>query len=207
MPNTTPYKIVGIAGGKRKRQDDALSTLAEELGTRKTTVISCDNYYHPLDHLSLEERAGINFDHPDSIDFSLLADHLASIRQGNSIKVPKYCFATHTRLPNEMEVRAKPVILVEGILLFSSEALQESFDLRVFVVADATVRFERRMARDTNQRGRTRESVLTQWQNSVERMFTEHVQPTRDGCDVEVDASGPIEDSAMQSLVNQIAKL
>ena len=124
-------------------------------------------------------RSEINFDHPDTIDFELLDTHLDQLARGNDIEVPEYCFASHSRKATTIRVRSNPITLVEGILLYSNHSVRNKFDLRVFVEASDQTRFQRRMERDTAERGRTAVSVERQWSQTVMPMYAEFVEDTK----------------------------
>lgn len=173
----TPF-LVGIAGGSGSGKSTLCRQLADAIAS-DTQVLHHDNYYVDRSHLSMDESNRLNFDHPDSLESTLLLEHLHSLRSGRSIEMPIYDFATHSRTEATRSITATSIILVEGILLFAHDELANVFDLRVFVQADDTERLRRRIQRDQAQRGRTRESVVRQWEASVQPMFDRFVLPTQ----------------------------
>jgi uridine kinase len=127
----------------------------------------------------LEERARLNFDHPDALETPLLVEHLKTLRAGQPVQIPTYDFRTHTRLAETRLVNPEPVILVEGILIFAEPALRELFDVKIFVDADADIRFMRRLERDMKERGRSLDSVIDQYMTTVRPMHLEFVEPSK----------------------------
>ncbi len=171
-------KIIGIAGGSGSGKTTLCKKLASLWGD-KCVVISSDDYYRPAKEFSLEARANQNFDHPDSLELDLLAEHLRQLRAGNDVEVPRYCFKSHDRLEEVHGVSPHDIVFVEGVLIFVDPGLREAMDLRVFVDADDVVRFRRRMDRDVAQRQRTATSVKEQWDATVAPMYAEFVEPTK----------------------------
>lgn len=170
--------VIGIAGGTGSGK----TTLMRNIMTRfdgMVTVLSHDNYYKRHDELTLEERSGLNYDEPDAIETSLMVEHLTQLRQGQAIDCPVYDFTRHNRSDETIRLEPKPVIVVEGILIFESAPLRELMDIRLFVDTDADVRLCRRIRRDVNKRGRTLESVLTQYQTTVKPMHEKYVEPSK----------------------------
>ena len=170
--------VIGIAGGTGSGK----TTLMENIMSRfegQVTVLSHDNYYKRRDELTFEERSGLNYDEPDAIETSLMVEHLKQLRQGKSIDCPVYDFTRHNRSDETIRLDPKPVIIVEGILIFENEPLRDLMDIRLFVDTDADVRLCRRIKRDVNKRGRTLESVLTQYQTTVKPMHEKYVEPSK----------------------------
>ena len=170
--------VIGIAGGTGSGK----TTLMENIMSRfegKVTVLSHDNYYKRHDELTFEERSGLNYDEPDAIETTLMVEHLKQLRQGESIDCPVYDFTRHNRSDETIRLEPKPVIIVEGILIFENEPLRDLMDIRLFVDTDADVRLCRRIKRDVNKRGRTLESVLTQYQTTVKPMHEKYVEPSK----------------------------
>ena len=161
--------VIGIAGGTGSGK----TTLMENIMSRfegMVTVLSHDNYYKRHDELTFEERSGLNYDEPDAIETTLMVAHLQQLKEGKSIDCPVYDFTRHNRSDETVRLDPKPVIIVEGILIFENEPLRDLMDIRLFVDTDADVRLCRRIKRDVNKRGRTLESVLTQYQTTVKPM-------------------------------------
>lgn len=170
--------MVGVAGGSGSGKTTFCRALERLVGKRAVTL-SSDNYYRPLDHLSPVERDAVNFDHPDAIDFAMMANHLTLLSEGQSVSIPNYDFAKHTRRPTTFALDPTPIMLVEGILLFAPVEIRTQLDLLVFVHADPATRLQRRLRRDTQERGRSDPSVREQWEKTVQPMHVQHVEPTR----------------------------
>ena len=170
--------VVGIAGGSGSGK----STLTENLMRRfgdKICLVHHDNYYRAHNDLSYEERTRLNYDEPASLETELLVEQLALLKQGRSVRCPVYDFTVHNRSDKTELLEPKPIILVEGILIFAEPRLVEQMDLRIFVDTDADVRLARRFVRDTEQRGRSVRSVSEQWQNTVKPMHELYVEPSK----------------------------
>ena len=190
---------VAIVGGTGSGKTTLSSALAAQLGER-CAVIDHDSYYRDLSHLLPAARAAVNFDHPDSLENSLLVDHLHPLRAGRSIDKPTYCFATHTRKPERKWVEPKPVVIVEGILLLALPELRNAFDLKVFVDVDDDVRALRRLRRDVSERGRTVDSVVAQWLQTVRPMHERFVAPSRRSADLVISGEAPTHQSVARVL-------
>lgn len=182
--------IVGIAGGTGSGKTTVAHKLAAAMPTGRCVTIEHDAYYRDQSHLTFEERVTINYDHPASLESSLLAEHLAALRSGRAIDVPVYDFATHTRSRDTRRVEAAPVVIVEGILVFAEAALREQMDVKIFVDTDPDIRLMRRIRRDLEQRGRTFQSIRDQYYATVRPMHLEHVEPTKRWADLIVPEGG-----------------
>jgi len=182
--------IVGIAGGTGSGKTTVAQKLAAAMPAGRCVTLEHDAYYRDQAHLSLEERATINYDHPASLESALLAEHLAALRAGRAIDVPIYDFATHTRRSDTRRVDAAPVVIVEGILVFAEPALREQMDVKIFVDTDPDIRLMRRIRRDLEQRGRTFQSIRDQYYATVRPMHIEHVEPTKRWADLIVPEGG-----------------
>lgn len=169
--------VIGIAGGTGSGK----TTIAHAVlsGVDQVAFIQHDSYYRDRPDLTYEERSAINFDHPDSLETELFVEHLHRLRAGEPIDVPVYDFTTHTRTDAVDTVRPLPVIVVEGILVFVEKALRELLDLRLFVDTPADLRLLRRLQRDVNERGRTTESVMRQYLETVRPMHEQFVEPSK----------------------------
>lgn len=181
--------IIGIAGGTGSGK----STLAENIRKEfdnDITMLSHDYYYKSYDNLSFEEREKLNYDHPDSFETDLLIEHLQKLKNGETIKRPNYSFAKHQREKETYEVIPKKVILVEGILLFENKTLRDLMDIKIFVDADADIRFIRRLLRDIEKRKRTLDSVVEQYSTTVKPMHEQFVEPTKKYADIIVPKGG-----------------
>ena len=170
--------VIGIAGGTGSGKTTLMKNIVAHFGGM-VTVLSHDNYYKRHDELTFEERSGLNYDEPDAIETSLMVEHLTALRAGHPIDCPVYDFTRHNRSDETIHLEPKPVIIVEGILIFENEPLRELMDIRLFVDTDADVRLCRRIKRDVNKRGRTLESVLSQYQTTVKPMHEQYVEPSK----------------------------
>ena len=182
--------IVGVAGGTGSGKTTVSQAILDRVGRDRIAYLQHDSYYRDRSSVPLEERAKANFDHPDALDSELLAQHLASLKAGQAVEVPVYDFTTHTRETRTVTVAPRKVILVEGILIFAERALRELMDIKVFVDTDADIRFIRRLQRDITERGRTVESVIRQYTETVRPMHLEFVEPSKRYADVIVPEGG-----------------
>lgn len=190
-PDGSQYAIVvGVAGGTGSGKTTIVTEILKGFGPQDVLLIQHDSYYKDRSHLPAEERAKINYDHPDALETSLLVQHLQRLVAGEAVEIPIYDFVTHTRKPECQEVRPCKVIVVEGILILADPRLRELFNIKVFVDTDADIRFIRRMERDIAERGRTRESVVTQYTQTVRPMHLEFVEPSKRYADVIVPEGG-----------------
>jgi uridine kinase len=182
--------VVGIAGGTGSGKTTVAHKLAAAMPNGRCVTIEHDAYYRDQSHISPEERAKTNYDHPASLESDLLAAHLRELRAGRAVDVPIYDFATHTRRKDTRHVEAARVIIVEGILVFTEAALREQLDIKIFVDTDADIRLIRRIRRDLEQRGRTFQSVRDQYYATVRPMHLEHVEPSKRWADLIVPEGG-----------------
>lgn len=181
--------VIGIAGGTGSGKTTLMNRLIERFGA-EVSVLSHDNYYKRHDELSYEQRCLLNYDEPDALETDLMARHLDRLRRGESIQCPVYDFTLHNRSDETVTIVPKKVIIVEGILIFTDKHLRELMDIRIFVDTDADVRLCRRIKRDVNKRGRTLESVLEQYQNTVKPMHEMYVEPSKKYADIVVPEGG-----------------
>jgi uridine kinase len=179
----TPITI-GLAGGSGAGKTTLSQNLIDHFGPDQVAYLPHDAYYHGFTHLSAEERRKVNFDHPDSLDTNLYIQHIRGLQRGEVVDKPIYDFVAYTRTDRTERVRPQPIIIVEGILIFSDPRLRELMDLRVFIDIESDVRFIRRLLRDTEERGRTTESVIARWLEDVRPMHLEFVAPNRRFADV-----------------------
>ena len=170
--------VIGIAGGTGSGKTTLMKNLVQRLGD-EVTVVSHDNYYKRQDHMSYEERCGMNYDEPAAFDTDLVVSQLAALRRGETVECPVYDFTVHNRSDETIRLVPRRVIIVEGILIFENEALRNLMDIRIFVDTDADIRLCRRIKRDVNKRGRTLESVLKQYQETVKPMHEAYVEPSK----------------------------
>lgn len=176
--------IIGIAGGTGSGKTTVVETLINQLQHDEVEVISQDSYYRDNSHLSYEERINLNFDHPQSIDFDLLCEHLAQLRAGEPIPQPIYSFKTHNRTGDTIKTIPRKVVLVEGILIFTHPELRELFDIKLFVHADSDERLIRRLRRDIHERGRDLDEVLDRYQSTLKPMHNQFIEPTKKFADL-----------------------
>ena len=176
--------IIGIAGGTGSGKTTVVNQIMNELPAEEVTIISQDSYYKSNDHLSYEERTKINFDHPNSIDFELLVEHLKQLKQGKVIDQPVYSFVTHNRTSDVIKTHPRKVIIVEGILVFSNKELLRTFDIKIFVHADSDERLIRRIRRDIAERGRDVNEVLNRYQSTLKPMHQQFIEPTMSYADI-----------------------
>jgi uridine kinase len=183
----TPY-LVGIAGGTASGKTTLAQRLLTYAGDQNVAVIELDRYYRCQDDISMSERVAANYDHPSSIEFDLLIEQLKQLKAGHTIQTPIYDFEHHTRKKDQLiTVEPRPVIIVEGILVFAIPELRDLFGTRIFVDAPSDVRLKRRLERDTRERGRTAESVMQQWDASVHPMYLEFCEPSRETAEIVFD--------------------
>jgi uridine kinase len=172
-------RIICVAGGTASGK----TTLARELyrlgGDERVQVLPLDSYYRDRAHLSPEERATVNYDHPDALEIKLLRFHLDALRNGNPIEAPVYDFATHSRSKEVQKIAPAEVVIIEGILALHFSELRETYSYSVFVDTDDDLRFQRRLKRDVSERGRTEESVHEQWNATVQPMHIQYCAPSR----------------------------
>ncbi|WP_282032308.1 uridine kinase [Winogradskyella eximia] len=176
--------IIGIAGGTGCGKTTVVNTILKELPEGQVGVISQDSYYKDTSHLSFEERVKINFDHPRSIDFELLEQHLKELREGKSINQPVYSFVKHNRTGDIIVTKPRKVMIVEGILILSHPEIRELFDIKIFVHADSDERLIRRLKRDITERGRDIDEVLLRYQNTLKPMHQQFIEPMKEYADI-----------------------
>ena len=181
-----PFSIA-VSGGSGSGKTSLTRAIVETLGDERCCVLDHDSYYKDLSDRPLSLRQRTNFDHPDSLDNDLLRSHLERLLRGVAVERPVYDFATHTRTPTTKRVEPRPLIICEGILLLAVPALRRSFDLRVFVDTPADVRALRRLRRDIEERGRSVESVIKQYFDTVRPMHEQFVEPARATADLVLD--------------------
>ena len=181
--------VIGIAGGTGSGKTTLMKNLIKEFED-VVTVLSHDNYYKRHDELDYEARCKLNYDEPAALETDLMAYHLDLLRHGQAIDCPVYDFTVHNRSEETIRIAPKPVIIVEGILIFENKALRDLMDIRIFVDTDADVRLCRRIKRDVNKRGRTLESVLLQYQETVKPMHERYVEPSKKFANVIVPEGG-----------------
>ena len=181
--------VLGIAGGTASGKTTVARKIHEAFASR-VAFIDQDSYYRPLDHLSLEERREVNFDHPDAFDSDLLVAHVKALKGGQSVEKPVYDFVTSTRQPRTVAVNSADLILIEGILVLHMEALRQEMDVRIFVETEDDVRIIRRLTRDIKERGRDFDHVIHQYFKHVRPMHMAFVEPSKRWADIVVPHGG-----------------
>lgn len=182
--------IIGIAGPTASGKSLLANTIIDELGSEHVTVIPEDCYYKHRPELDLSQRAEINYDHPDAFEHDLLAEHLRSLQNNQAVDIPQYDFATHQRKESTRHIPQSHIIVLEGILLFAEPMLREIMDIRIFMDTALDICLLRRLKRDTIARGRSLESVLTQYQKTVRPMYFQFIEPSKRYADVIVPRGG-----------------
>jgi uridine kinase len=189
MTHSTPL-VIGIAGGSGSGKTTVAQIILQRVGPDRIAFLQHDAYYKDLSGLPPAQRAEVNFDHPNSLETELLIRHIEQLKSGQPVEVPIYDFATHSRTNQTFTVQPRPVILVEGILIFAEKALRELFDVKIFVDTDSDIRFIRRLQRDIAERGRTVDSVIKQYLATVRPMHMEFVEPSKRYADVIIPEGG-----------------
>ena len=205
LTHETPL-VIGIAGGSGSGKTTVAQEILQRVGPSRIAFLQHDSYYKDLSGLPPARRVEVNFDHPDSLESGLLAEHIASLLDNRPVEVPIYDFATHSRTTKTFIVQPRPVILVEGILIFVEHSLREMFDVKIFVDTDADIRFIRRLERDITERGRTTQSVIKQYQATVRPMHLEFVEPSKRYADVIIPEGG-FNTAALDMVVARIQEL
>ncbi len=206
MPEGKQPVVIGIAGGSGSGKTTLAQLILERIGVEKIAYLPHDAYYKDLSSLPPNQRATVNFDHPDSLETELLIAHIQQLKQGKSIALPVYDFKTHTRTSQTIEIEPQMVIIVEGILIFADAALRTLLDVKIFVDTDADIRFIRRLTRDIEERGRSVESVIRQYLSTVRPMHLEFVEPSKRYADVIIPEGG-LNEVAMEMVVARLEAL
>ena len=181
--------VIGIAGGSGSGKTTLLQNIIETFGPA-ITVISHDNYYKRHDEMTYEERCKLNYDEPAALETDLMVRQLEALRNGQEILCPVYDFTVHNRSDETIRIKPERVIIVEGILIFENKELRDLMDIKIFVDTDADVRICRRIKRDVNKRGRSLESVINQYQDTVKPMHEKYVEPSKKYADIVVPEGG-----------------
>ncbi|HEU4333951.1 MAG TPA: uridine kinase [Candidatus Eisenbacteria bacterium] len=190
MPGGGRGILIGIAGGTGAGKTLVAQSIAEDLGHDKVLLIEQDAYYKDLQNIPLGERENRNFDHPDAFDRDLLRRHLETLLAGGDVAMPVYDMRTHTRLPEALSVHARPIVILEGLLILDDPALRQLMDIKIYVDADPDVRFIRRLKRDLTERGRTLDSIIRQYESSVRPMHLQFVEPSKRYADLVIPEGG-----------------
>lgn len=198
--------VIGVAGGSGSGKTTVVSRIVESLGDDRVTVLEHDRYYRDRKDLRLEERAALNYDHPDALETDLLVEHVKTLRTGRSVDAPVYDFTLHARRAVTETALPRQAVILEGILIFTDAALRDLMDVKVFVDTDADTRFIRRLRRDVAERGRTMDSVIEQYQSTVKPMHLEFVEPSKRYADIIIPVGGynPIAIDMMLTLIRSL---
>lgn len=182
--------VIGIAGGSGSGKTTVAHTILQRVGAERITFLPHDAYYRDLSHLSFEERAAVNFDHPNSLETELLIEHIQKLKRWQAVDVPVYDFTHHIRTNQFIHTEAHRVIMVEGILILAEPDLRKLFDIKIFVDTDADLRFIRRLERDIRERGRTTDSVIQQYMTTVRPMHMDFCEPSKRYADIIIPEGG-----------------
>ncbi len=196
--------VIGIAGGTASGKTTVAERIYEAF-QKDAVILSHDYYYKQHDDLTMEQRGKLNYDHPDSLDTDLLVKHIEELKKGNAIMHPTYNFTTHTRNAEWQRMESARIIIAEGILIYTNNKLCKLCDIKLFVDADADVRFIRRLTRDVSERGRSVESVVTQYLSTVKPMHEQFVEPTKSKADLIIPQGGHNE-IAISMIIDGIKK-
>lgn len=202
---STPV-VIGIAGGTGSGKTTVADVILERAGAENIALLPHDAYYKDLSDLPKTQRDLVNFDHPDSLESSLMESHILSLQAWQPVEIPVYDFSTHSRTEQTIRIEPQPVVLVEGILLFAEPSLRRLFDVKIFVDTPADIRFIRRLQRDMMERGRTLESVIHQYETTVRPMHLKFVEPSKRYADVIIPEGG-LNTVAMDMVVSRIEAL
>jgi uridine kinase len=199
--------VIGVAGGSGSGKTTVVRRIIDSIGHEQVAVLDHDRYYRDRNDLRLEERASLNYDHPDALETDLMVEHVLELKAGRAVEVPSYDFTRHARLATPETVPARRAIIVEGILIFTDAALRGLMDIKVFVDTDADTRFIRRLRRDVADRGRTMESVIDQYQSTVKPMHLEFVEPSKRYADLILPQGGhnPVAVDLLLGLIRGVA--
>jgi uridine kinase len=201
--------IIGIAGGTGSGKTTVVKRIVESLPAEQVIVIPQDSYYKDSSHIPMEERQEINFDHPSSLEFSLLVEHIRRLKCGEAIQQPIYSYLTCTRASETIPVKPKKVVIVEGILILTHEPLRDLMDIKIFVDADADDRLGRVIYRDITERGRTVVKVLERYEKTVKPMHLQFIEPTKRYADIIIPQGGnnQVAVSVMKTIIEQRLQL
>lgn len=182
--------VIGIAGGSGSGKTTVTHSILTRVGAERIACIPHDAYYRDFSELSPSQRVQINWDHPDALDTDLMIDHIQRLKRSEAIDLPIYDFTTYARLAQTKPIQPQPIIIVEGILIFAEAQVRRLCDVKIFVDTDSDLRFIRRLQRDLTERGRSAESVIRQYLETVRPMHLEFVEPTKRYADVIIPEGG-----------------
>jgi len=198
--------VFGVAGGTASGKTTVARAILDAVGASKIAYLPHDAYYHDRVDLSFEDRTRLNYDHPDSLDTKLLVRHIKDLSVGAPVHVPVYDFTTDRRTEDTILVEPAPIILVDGILIFTKRKLRDLMDIKIFVDTDADVRFIRRLQRDMKERGRSLDSVVQQYLETVRPMHLKFVEPSKRYADIIIPGGGQNK-VAMEMVVSRLQML
>jgi uridine kinase len=198
--------VFGVAGGTASGKTTVARAVLDSVGASQVAYLPHDAYYKNRDDLSAVERALLNYDHPNSLETKLLINHIKQLVNWEAVHVPVYDFTEHRRTSEIVVVEPSPIILVDGILIFTRRKLRDLMDIKVFVDTDADVRFIRRLKRDMNERGRSLNSVVSQYLETVRPMHIKFVEPSKRFADVIIPGGG-LNEVAMDMVVSQLTAM
>lgn len=198
--------VIAIAGGSGSGKTTVATEILKRVGSHRIAYLPHDAYYRDLKDLPPAQRELVNFDHPNSLETPLMIEHIRKLKNWEAIELPVYDFTNHTRTSRTIHVEPQRVILVEGILIFAEPALRELFDVKIFVDTDPDLRFIRRLERDIRERGRTTESVIRQYLNTVRPMHMDFVEPSKRYADVIIPEGG-FNTVALEMVISRIETL
>lgn len=182
--------VIGVAGGTGSGKSTLVERLREAFAAHEVVMLCHDFYYKAYPNLTYEERSKLNYDHPQSFDTDMMVEHVKSLKNNVPVKHPVYSFVQHNRTDQTVEVLPSKVLIIDGILIFENRELRELMDIKVYVDTDADIRLARRILRDVQERGRTMESVISQYVNTVKPMHEEFVEPSKKYADVIIPEGG-----------------
>ncbi|KAA3665350.1 MAG: uridine kinase [Chloroflexi bacterium] len=198
--------VFGVAGGTASGKTTVARAILEAVGASQIAYLPHDAYYKDMSHLSLEERSQLNFDHPNSLESKLMVKHIKRLLENKEVHVPVYDFTRHRRTEETVLVEPSPIVLVDGILIFTKRKLRELMDIKVYVDTDPDVRFIRRLQRDIQERGRSLDSVVSQYMDTVRPMHLKFVEPSKRYSDV-IIPNGGLNRVAMEMVVSRLRDL
>jgi uridine kinase len=198
--------IILIGGGTGSGKTTVAKRIMEHLGSEKCVMLPMDNYYRDMSHIPLEERKKYNYDHPDMIEHTLIVKHVKELLTGKAIELPDYDFTLYTRTGNSTKIEPKPILLIEGIFALYYDELRALADLKIYVDTEGDERFIRRLQRDIFERGRTIESVIDQYLNTVKPMHDAYVEPTKKHADIIIPRGG-YNEKAIEVVVEYVQNL
>jgi uridine kinase len=206
MSLSTKPIVFGVAGGTASGKTTVARAILKAVGASQVAYLPHDAYYRDMIHLPLPERAKLNYDHPDSLETELLIEQVRQLLDGKSVDIPVYDFTNHRRTADTLRVDPCPIILIDGILIFTDPVLRDLMDIKVYVDTEADVRFIRRLQRDIRDRGRSLESIIDQYMGTVRLMHLEFVEPSKRYADVIVPHGG-LNKVAMEMVVARLVSL